>query len=140
METEDLPSFEPGSIVYVAGESFRVRALRRGKKGPQVAFEEVTDRDGAESIRGRDVYVAAPRELGDREYWPRDLVGLEVRPDGGRVVDVAHGVAQDRLVVERRGIQFEVPFVDELVPVVDLDGGFVEITEIEGLSSPSDRQ
>jgi hypothetical protein len=31
-----------------------------------------------------------------------------------------------------------VPFVRELVPVVDLAGGFVEVVEIAGLSSPTD--
>lgn len=113
-----------------------MRAIRRGKKGPQVAFEEVIDRDGAERLRGKDVLVAERRQLGEREYWPDDLVGLEVRPGGGRVVAVVHGTAQDRLVIEREDSRFEVPFVDELVPVVDIDAGYVEIVEIEGLSSP----
>jgi 16S rRNA processing protein RimM len=48
---------------------------------------------------------------------------------------VDHGPSQDRLVIERSGTRFEVPFVDELVPVVDVAGGFVEVVEIEGLSS-----
>lgn len=113
--------------------------MRRGKKGPQIAFEEVTDRAGAEAIRGSEVFAPARRELTDSEFWPDDLVGLEVRPGGGRVVDVITGPAQDRLVVEREGVRFEVPFVGDLVPVVDLDGGFVQVVEIEGLSSPSDR-
>jgi 16S rRNA processing protein RimM len=62
------------------------------------------------------------------------LIGLSVRPGGGVVVDVIYGTAQDRLVIKRNGERFEVPFVDELVPVVDLDGSEVEIREIEGLS------
>lgn len=136
VEIDDLSSFEPGSVVYVAGQPFEVRALRRGKKGPQVAFAEVTDRDGAEAIRGNDVYVVERRELGAGEFWPDDLIGLEVRPGGGRVVDVTHGAAQDRLVIERGSLLFEVPFVEELVPVVDLEDGVVEVAEIEGLSSP----
>lgn len=131
---EDLIHLEPGAVVDVEETAHTVRALRHGKKGPQVAFEEVVDRGGAESIRGSDVYVAAPRELGDREFWPSDLVGLEVRPGGGRIAGVAHGTAQDRLIVERGGERFEVPFVDELVPLVDLEEGFVEVEEIEGLS------
>lgn len=121
-------------MVYVEADPYTVRATRQGKKGPQVAFEGVTDRSGAEDIRGSDVFVVSARELGDQEYWPSDLVGLEVRPGGGRVVEVAHGPSQDRLVVERGDKRFEVPFVDDLVPVVDLDRGFVELNEIEGLS------
>lgn len=139
VEPEDLTHFQPALVVHVAGSPYTVRAIRQGKKGPQVAFEEVTDRDAAEQIRGSDVFVPRARELGEDEFWPSDLIGLEVRPGGGRVIDVAHGVSQDRLVVEREGMSFEVPFVDDLVPTVDVDEGFVVIEEIEGLSSHSDR-
>lgn len=134
IEDEDLVHLEPGSTVFVEDRPFTVRATRRGKKGHQVAFEEVMDRAGAEAIRGSDVYVEERRELGADEFWPDELVGLEVRPGGGRVAGVSHGAAQDRLVVDRDGVRFEVPFVDELVPVVDIEAGFVEIIEIEGLS------
>jgi ribosomal 30S subunit maturation factor RimM len=62
-----------------------------------------------------------------------------VTPGGGRVVDVVFGPAQDRLVVERDAIRFEVPFVEAFVPRVDLETGVVEIVEIEGLIPPTDR-
>lgn len=139
IDPEDLVYLEPGSIVLVADDRHTVRAVRRGKKGYQVAFVEVTDRAMAEEVRGNDVLVAQRRELGHNEFWPEDLVGLEVRPGGGTVIAVTHGPSQDRLLIERDGDQFEVPFVDELVPVVDTAAGFVEVAEIEGLSSRSDR-
>lgn len=56
------------------------------------------------------------------------------------MVDVSFGPAQDRLVIEREGIRFEVPFVDELVPTVDLVEGFVEVVDLPGLREPSDRK
>ncbi len=133
-EGEDLVHFEPGSEVYVGVRPQTVRDLRPGNKGAQVAFVGVTDRSGAEALRGSDVFVAERRQLEEGEFWPADLVGLEVRPGGGQVVAVAHGPSQDRLVVEREGARFEVPFVAALVPVVDPERGFVEIVEIEGLS------
>lgn len=117
-----------------------MRFLRRGKQGYQVMFEEAVTREQAEILRGRSIFATKRRRLGDDEFWPSDLVGLEVRPGGGVVVGVDHGPAQDRLVIERDGRRFDVPFVDELVPLVDPAGGFVEITEIEGLSSPPDRE
>lgn len=140
VEPAELSHFEPQSIVYIEDRPYTVRAVRRGNKGPQVAFAGVTDRKGAEQIRGNDVFVMKRRELGEREYWPDDLVGLAVRPSGGVVVAVTFGAAQDRLVIDRDGEQFEVPFVVDLVPVVDLDAGFVEVVEIDGLSSLSDPQ
>ena len=80
------------------------------------------------------------RSLDAGEYWPEDLVGLEAHTgDGevvGRVVDVILGGAQDRLVIERADGRFEVPFVEALVPEVDLAGGSVLIAELRGLLEP----
>jgi 16S rRNA processing protein RimM len=139
IEDEDLVHLDIGSTVFVEGDSYTVRGVRRGNKGHQVAFEEVTDRPSAEAIRGNEVRVHERRDLTEGEFWPDQLIGLEVRPHGGRVVSVVSGPSQDRLVVERDGDTFEVPFVDELVPVVDIEGSFVEVVEIEGLSSREDR-
>jgi 16S rRNA processing protein RimM len=135
VEDEDVVHFQPGSAVAISGRSYTVRSIRRGKKGHEVAFEDVTDRPGAETLRGCDVFVAARRELATDEFWPSDLIGLSVRPDGGEIVDVVHGPAQDRLVIQRDDSRFEVPFVHDLVPVVDIGAGYVELAEIEGLSS-----
>lgn len=134
VEPEDLVYFEAGSTLVVDGRFLTVGALRRGKRGHEVQFVEVTDRDGAEAIRNRDVKAREVRPLAEGEFWPSDLIGLEVRPNGGQVVEVAHGPAQARLVVERDGARFEVPFVEALVPVVDIESGYVEISEIEGIS------
>lgn len=134
VDPSDLVHFETGSTVYVADHVLTVRSVRRGAKGHEVSFIEIADRGDAEDIRNQDVLVTDRRALAENEYWPGDLIGLSVRPGGGEVVDVIYGAAQDRLVIERNGERFEVPFVDELVPVVDLDGGEVEIREIEGLS------
>lgn len=139
VEDEDLVYFRPDHRVYVRGRSLTVREIRRGKRGHEVAFLEVTSRDAAEELRGSDVLAPERRRLGENEYWPDDLIGLGVRPGGGVVSAISYGTAQDRLVIERHETTFEVPFVDELVPVVDVAAGYVEIVEIDGLSEPSDR-
>jgi 16S rRNA processing protein RimM len=56
----------------------------------------------------------------------------------GTVKDVLFGPGQERLLIESEGgSTFEVPFVDDLVPVVDLVQGRVEIVSIPGLTEPS---
>ncbi|MCI0678803.1 MAG: ribosome maturation factor RimM [Actinobacteria bacterium] len=137
VDPDDLSLFEVGAVVTVSGRPLTVRALRPGKHGPQVAFTEITDRAGAETIRHGSVMVDRARPLGPEDYWAADLVGLEVRPGGGWVTGVVTGAAQDRLVVERSGVTFDVPFVAALVTKVDLAGGYVVIEEIEGLIAPS---
>lgn len=120
----------------VAGAPLIVRELRRVDRGYQVAFEGIADRSSAEEIRSSDITVARRRQAEDGEFWPEDLIGLEVRPGGGTVVGLIHGPTQARLEIDREGSRFEVPFVTDLVPTVDLEGGFVEIVEIPGLTQP----
>jgi 16S rRNA processing protein RimM len=136
----DLVHFQPGKTVFVEGRPYVVGAIRRADRGHHLKLNGVNARVAAEAIRGNDVMAVERRELGENEYWPEDLVGLDVRdPDGkdlGRVLALITGGAQDRLVIEGEGTKFEVPFVTELVPDVDLAGGFVVVNPIEGLIEP----
>jgi 16S rRNA processing protein RimM len=123
-------------VVDVGGVPHTIRALRKVDRGHQVAFEEAVDRDAAERLRSADITVARRRAAEEGEFWPEDLIGLAVRPGGGTVVGLVHGPTQSRLEIERDGGRFEIPFVIDLVPVVDVEGGFVEIVEIPGLTEP----
>jgi 16S rRNA processing protein RimM len=134
IDPDALIHFEPGSMVVVGDRLLTVRAVRPASRGHQVAFEEIPDRTGAEEIRNLDVLAAGRRRLEAEDYWAEDLIGLEVRPGGGVVIGVENGPAQDRLVIDRAGLVFLVPFVRALVPMVDLEGGYVEVLEIEGLT------
>ena len=134
VERENLVHFQEGATVAVGDDILTVVSMRRGKKGHEVRFSEIRDRNQADQLRGLDVTVAKRRTLEAGEFWPEDLRGLRVRPGGGEVVEVINGPTQDRLVIQRDDLRFEVPFVEALVPVVDLDAGYVDVVEIEGLS------
>jgi len=139
IEEEDAAMIRPGSTVFVNERPLVVRAIRRVDRGYQVAFEGLEDRFTAEEIRGGDVLMEERRELGESEYWPGDLIDLVVfDQDGTRlgiVKDVLFGPGQDRLLIEgRTGASFEVPFVDGLVPLVDIAAGRIEIVSIPGLT------
>ncbi len=137
----DLSLVQPGARVFVGEIPLTVREIRRTDRGHQVAFEEVPDRTAAEAIRGLAVFTASVRQLEDGEYWSRDLIGLTVitltGEKVGTVADVVMGAAQDRLVIEGANGAFEVPFVDELVPEVDLESGLVRINALPGLINDS---
>jgi 16S rRNA processing protein RimM len=133
VDPDDLIYFAPGSVVHIDDNPYEVRAIRPAGRGFHVSFVGVDDRNSAELIRNMDVLVSQRRRLEEGEYWPEDLIGLQVRPSGGMVIGVENGPAQDRLIIDRAGQVFEVPFVEALVPVVDLDAGYLEIIPIEGL-------
>ena len=55
--------------------------------------------------------------------------GLEIGP----IIDVVHIPGQDLLVIEHEGREVMVPFVKEIVPIVDVINKKVIVTEKEGL-------
>ena len=104
-----------------------VEKLRDDGKGGAVArFAGVTDRNGAEALRGTGLTVPrdALRPLGEGEYYYADLIGLPaVSTDGtdlGTCVNVENFGAGDVLEIQRaNGKRFMVPMREEAVPEWD---------------------
>ena len=137
---EDPRWFAPGSQLWADDRCFTVASSQKYRdRGLTVRFEGISDRPGAETLRGIELTVAMSErpELEAGEYWPEDLVGLSaVDPSGnalGEVVAIAYG-PQDRLVVQTpEGARVEVPFVGDLVGdpkdgeiVIDAPGGMFD--------------
>jgi 16S rRNA processing protein RimM len=109
-----------------------------------VKFAEVADRTAAEALRNVVLLADVPdgeRPEDPEEFYDRDLVGLTVRTaDGGAagtVAAVVHLPAQDMLEITRAdGRTVLVPLVAELVPDVDVSGGFVVVADRPGLLDP----
>ena len=75
------------------------------------------------------------------EFYDRELIGLKVRTtegdNAGEVTDVVHLPSQDLLEVRRpAGNAVLVPLVEELVPSIDLDAGYVVVADRPGLLDP----
>lgn len=132
-----------GSVVFTDEESPRsltVNSVADSKDDYRVSFDSIDNRDDADALRGVQLTVPASqrRSLDDGEWWPEDLVGCEVVDTDdqpiGRVHEVILGVAQDRLVViADDGGRAEVPFVDALVPAVDVANDRIVVDLPEGL-------
>lgn len=142
VDEPDVTHFEPGKSVAIDNTQYTVLSIRRTDRGYQVQFDGVTSRERADSIRGQEVTVPERRQLETDEYWPEQLAGLRVLDGEGTVIGSVDrwipGSAQDRLLVDIDGAKYEVPFVNEFVPTVDVDEGFVEIRPIPGLIEPLD--
>lgn len=139
--------FAPGAVVHarpgrlgVAGPRVReqVRLTVAGVRGdedfPIVTFREIADREAAEGYRGYLLEVRCSQlpELDDDEYYPFDLVGLEVRGlDGtalGRVSDALDSPAHALLSLALHdGREVLVPFVRAAVPTVVVSDGYVVV-------------
>ncbi len=135
----DTEPAETGPLTVVKARPHAGRLL--------VAFSEITDRAGAERVRGTllvaDSTTSAPPD-DPEEFWDHDLVGLAaVSTSGaslGAIVDVVHLPSQDLLVVRRdtdgaddSSDDVLVPFVAAIVPTVDVAGGRVVVDPPPGL-------
>lgn len=147
--------FAPGSQLQTRdGQVFTVVSSRRFKQRWIVLFQGVEDRNASEALNGIELYTQADpaEELAQEDAWySDDLIGLEVRmapgnslgePSGrvvGQVSDVLDGVAQQqlqiRMTVEEGDEETEglIPFVEALVPQVDIENGYVAIDPPGGL-------
>ncbi|WP_291792348.1 ribosome maturation factor RimM [Brevibacterium sp.] len=148
--------FVPGAVFTTEpdiGELTLARA-RWHRERLMLTFEEVADRTRAEEIRNTLLHVDEEDAAAEDDAWQvEELVGLAVHyaveddADAedeeipyaageliGRVTDLTVGAVQDLLHVETTaGAEVLVPFVEEIVPVVDLEEGLVLLTPPPGL-------
>ena len=134
--------FAPGSTLLVAGSDDRlvVSRLHWHANRLLVTFEGVHDRTGAEALRGLLLEVErADDDVPEDpdEYYDSALIGCSVvLVDGspiGTLTEVAHLPGQDLLVIARGSSEVLVPFVEQMVPEVDLAGRRIVIAPPPGL-------
>lgn len=103
-----------------------------------VGFEGVRDRTGAEALRGVELVVEVEASDEEDAWYPHELAGLRAESTDGRVLGRVDGLehlpAHDVLVLrEPDGARTLVPFVRQIVPVVDVAGGRVVLDPPGGL-------
>ncbi|HVT21090.1 MAG TPA: ribosome maturation factor RimM [Mycobacteriales bacterium] len=105
-----------------------------------VRFEGVGDRNAAEALRGTLLVAESDtsRAGDDDDFWDHDLVGLSAVTVGGEPIGTVSAVLHPpgaALLVVDRGMRGEalVPFVRDIVPQVDIDGGRLTVDPPEGL-------
>lgn len=121
----------PRSIELVSGRQLP------GKELFVVRLAGVESREGAEALVGEELLVPANDrpKLAKGEFHLLDLIGLEVRLEGekiGTVSDLIHA-GNDLLEVDLGDRKLLIPFVEAIVPEVELAGGWIGITPPPGL-------
>jgi 16S rRNA processing protein RimM len=138
--------FAPGSSVVAGSRTLTVASARHHSGRLVVSFKEIPDRTAAEALHGTVLEVEVdPLDVPEDpdEFYDHQLVGLEARTGDaavGTVTGIVHGPHQDTLSLDIDGREVFVPFVTEIVPVVDVAGGFVTIREIAGLLDPAEAE
>ena len=134
--------FVPGTEFVVEPASagpLTVHSARWNKDILLIAFEEIETRNEAETLRGAKLFIESEElEDNDDEGWyEHELVGLEARV-GSQVVGKVSGLntmpVQDLIVVKTPdGKEILIPFVEQIVPEVNVAEGYVLVTPPAGL-------
>ena len=139
--------FVPGAVFSLQvppghawhGKSIELIELRWYNAQPVGFFKDVPDRTAAEGLAKGILWVdqdAAELPEEENAWYDHQLVGLDVVRDGvkvGLVARVDHFPAQDLLIVKTPAGEVMVPFVEAIVPSVDVKAGVVTITPPTGL-------
>lgn len=139
----------PGSVIIrIAGDQtvdrittlLTVTRQRWNKSVALLSFREINDRDSAEALRGSTLYVEVPMEedSDDDGWYSHELAGFACVDSAGEPLgtlkELITGSAQDLLVVTATsGEDVMVPFVEEIVPEVDVENQRIVLTPPPGL-------
>ncbi|MFK0401314.1 ribosome maturation factor RimM [Microbacterium sp. NPDC090225] len=119
------------------GKTITVREYRVMNGNPVAFFDDVDDRTGAEGLVRAILWIDQDvDETEDNAWFDHQLVGLDVVRDDtvvGRVQRIEHFPAQDLLIVKSGDKEIMVPFVEAIVPTVDVAAGRVIVTPPPGL-------
>lgn len=120
-----------------------VTAVRFHKHFAIVKFKEFATVNDVEEFKGCDLFLTKEEieeNLENDEYLIRDLIGMDVFDEDGCLIGIVSAVGENLAndiisVKDNNSKEHLVPFVKELVPVVDLKNRKIVVNNIEGLIS-----
>lgn len=129
----DLGSY--GLLYDASGKSYEVLSIRPSKTVVVVRFAGVEDRNAAEALNGKELYVdhaQLPQDLDKDEFYYTDLIGLAVRDSAGvtygKVSAVFNFGGGDVLEIKESGKKpVMIPFTLTSVPEILMEEGAILI-------------
>jgi 16S rRNA processing protein RimM len=140
---EDVAAYGP--VQTGDGRQLDLMVVNVNKTDVTVRVAGVTDRNGAEALRGQELYVsrAVLPETAPEEYYHHDLIGLRAvsvaGEDWGRVLaveDFGAGTVLELEGADGKGVYL--PFTAQAVPEVDVTAGRILIDPPPGLMDEAD--
>ena len=133
--------YEELDRIIVEDKEYEIEKVRYQQHMVILKLEGVDDRNGAEAMKNKDVFITEEDllELPEDTFYIRDLIGLAVIDEEsgnniGELKDVLQPSSQDVYVVKRpEGSDVLIPVVSEFVKEVNLEERFVKVHLIEGM-------
>lgn len=132
--------YEELDKVFVANKEYEIESVRYQKEMVIVKFRGVNDRNQAEALKEKDIFITEDdlRELPEDTFYIRDLIGCQVYDETsdkkiGEITDVLQNTAQDLYQVKTAGgSEVFIPAVAQFVKSVSIEEKIVTVTLIPG--------
>ena len=138
--SDSIEIYETIESIYVEDRLTVIENVRAQKNMVILKLEGADDRNAAEALRGKDLYITEDDlpELPEGQYYVRDLIGMSVTDEDvnllGHVTDVLQNTAQDIFEVEsENGKKLLIPKVDQFVLDIDAEKREITVRLIEGM-------
>lgn len=138
--TDYKERFEELDSLFIEDDVYEIENVRYMGEMAIIRFAGVTDRNGAEALKGKYLYIdrANARNLDEDEYFIADLVGMDVQTEDGTSVgtlnDVIQGPAQDVYEIKKpEGGVFLVPAVSHFILKVNTQSRIITVRLLEGM-------
>lgn len=126
--------------VFVEDEKYVILNTRYMKDVAILKLEGVDDRNGAEALKGKDLYITEEmlRTLPEDTYYIKDLIGIKVIDSDGEYLgilsDVYKNSAQDLYEIELENKKkILLPAVEEFVLDINMEERVMKVRLIDGL-------
>lgn len=138
----DTPQFicDFDTLYYKSGTPVVVERSRVQKNMVVMKIEGTDTVEDAQKLRNRVLYIDRDDvELDEGCYFVQDLIGLTVieSKDGkvyGKISDVSETGANDVYhIKDEDGREYLIPAIPDVIDSVDIEGGVMKITALDGL-------
>ena len=131
--------YEELDRIIIENEEYEIEKVRYQQEMVILKLSGIDNRNAAEVMKNKDVYITEEdlEELPDDTFYIRDLIGLEVIDDSGRIgviKDVLQPSSQDVYVIQTdKNQDIMIPAVKEFVKEVNLEEKYIKVSLIEGM-------
>ncbi len=137
--TNGKERYKKGHKVFICGKEYTVLSYRNSGNIDFVRFEEVTNPEAANALKGQFIEIIKDRnDLKEGYYFYDDLRGCKIIDKEGKeygiVKEVEEFPAQITLRVKRENAKdFFVPFLKQFIVKVDIENKEITINLLEGM-------
>lgn len=139
----DAKRIESAKKVFVKNTPLTIESVRFHKNFAIVKFKEISDINELLQFKGESIFIEKEKvknQLAEEEYLIGDLVGLNVFDNKddviGTIESISTNTGNDILVIKPENEKYGnilIPFVRELVPIIDIKNKKIVIKPIKGL-------